>query len=98
MIFIFNINILDSQAGLVTMVMVLETVGLPPDDITIILAVDWLLDRCRTTINVIGDSIGAGIVNHMCKDELEKMEDDNMLGNAEENLPLTEKDNGELKA
>ena len=91
-------NILDSQAGLVTMVMVLETVGLPPDDITIILAVDWLLDRCRTTINVIGDSIGAGIVNHMCKDELEKMEDDNMLGNAEENLPLTEKDNGELKA
>ena len=28
-----------------TMVMVLETVGLPPDDITIILAVDWLLDR-----------------------------------------------------
>ena len=34
------------QAGLVTMVMVLETVGLPPDDITIILAVDWLLDRC----------------------------------------------------
>ena len=98
MISIFNINILDSQAGLVTMVMVLETVGLPPDDITIILAVDWLLDRCRTTINVIGDSIGAGIVNHMCKDELEKMEDDNMLGNAEENLPLTEKDNGELKA
>ena len=34
-----------SQAGLVTMVMVLETVGLPPQDVTIILAVDWLLDR-----------------------------------------------------
>ena len=33
------------QAGLVTMVMVLETVGLPPEDVTIILAVDWLLDR-----------------------------------------------------
>lgn len=58
------------QAGLVTMVMVLETVGLPPDDITIILAVDWLLDRCRTTINVLGDSIGAGIVNHLSKGEL----------------------------
>ena len=27
------------------MVMVLETVGLPPEDVTIILAVDWLLDR-----------------------------------------------------
>lgn len=33
------------QAGLVTMVMVLETVGLPAEDVTIILAVDWLLDR-----------------------------------------------------
>jgi len=33
------------QAGLVTMVMVLDTVGLPAQDVTIILAVDWLLDR-----------------------------------------------------
>ena len=33
------------QAGLVTMVMVLDTVGLPAEDVTIILAVDWLLDR-----------------------------------------------------
>ena len=27
------------------MVMVLDTVGLPAEDVTIILAVDWLLDR-----------------------------------------------------
>lgn len=31
------------QAGLVTMVMVLDTVGLPAKDVTIIIAVDWLL-------------------------------------------------------
>jgi len=31
------------QAGLVTMVMVLDTVGLPPEDVTLIIAVDWLL-------------------------------------------------------
>lgn len=31
------------QAGLVTMVMVLDTVGLPAEDVTLILAVDWLL-------------------------------------------------------
>ena len=86
------------QAGLVTMVMVLETVGLPPDDITIILAVDWLLDRCRTTINVIGDSIGAGIVNHLSQGELEAMDQDGVEAGGEECLPLTQKDNGELKA
>lgn len=31
------------QAGLVTLVMVLDTVGLPPEDISLILAVDWIL-------------------------------------------------------
>ncbi|XP_065166477.1 excitatory amino acid transporter 1-like [Atheta coriaria] len=58
------------QAGLVTMVMVLDTVGLPAEDVTLIIAVDWLLDRFRTTINVMGDSLGAGIVNHLSKGEL----------------------------
>ena len=31
------------QAGLVTMVIVLSAVGLPVDDITLILVVDWFL-------------------------------------------------------
>jgi len=62
------------QAGLVTMVMVLDTVGLPAEDVTLIFAVDWLLDRFRTSINVVGDSLGAGIVAHLSKKELEKMQ------------------------
>ena len=36
------------QAGLVTMIMVLDTVGLPAEDVALILAVDWLLDRFRS--------------------------------------------------
>lgn len=31
------------QAGLVTLVMVLDAVGLPPEDVSLILAVDWIL-------------------------------------------------------
>lgn len=27
-------------------------------------------DRCRTTVNVIGDSLGAGIVQHLSRNEL----------------------------
>merc|ERR1712066_1009346 len=62
------------QAGLVTMVMVLQTVGLPSTDVSLILAVDWLLDRFRTAINVLGDAFGAGIVYHLSKNELKKMD------------------------
>ncbi|MCP4566718.1 MAG: cation:dicarboxylase symporter family transporter [FCB group bacterium] len=50
------------QAGLVTMVLVLQAVGLPLDGIGLILAIDWFLDRCRTTVNVWGDSIGAAVI------------------------------------
>lgn len=50
------------EAGLVTMVIVLKAVGLPIEGIGLILTVDWLLDRFRTTINVWGDCVGAGII------------------------------------
>jgi len=50
------------EAGLVTMVIVLQTVGLPLDGIGLILAIDWFLDRCRTTVNVFGDAVGAAVV------------------------------------
>ena len=64
------------QAGLVTMVMVLDTVGLPSNLVSMILSVDWLLDRFRTAINVLGDSIGAGIVSHLSQKELEKVNEE----------------------
>ncbi|PWB83253.1 MAG: dicarboxylate/amino acid:cation symporter [Methylocystaceae bacterium] len=43
------------EAGLVTMTMVFRAVALPTDYIALLLTVDWLLDRCRTAINVMGD-------------------------------------------
>ncbi|OWR46882.1 high-affinity Na+-dependent glutamate transporter [Danaus plexippus plexippus] len=60
------------QAGLVTMVMVLDTVNLPAEDVSIILAVDWLLDRFRTTINVVCDALGAIIVTSLSQGDIEK--------------------------
>ncbi|KAF8777708.1 Excitatory amino acid transporter 1 like protein [Argiope bruennichi] len=61
------------QAGLVTMVMVLNVVGLPAEDVTLILVVDWILDRFRTTINVLGDAYGSAIVAHFSKNDLQDL-------------------------
>nr|CAD7453637.1 unnamed protein product [Timema tahoe] len=122
------------QAGLVTMVMVLDTVGLDSKDVTIILALPFwgkypsyqsgietgtprlvarcsddctmgqisvvvigiLRDRFRTTVNVIGDALGAGIVDHLSKGELARMtENAEELSDVEEHLmqPVGNKDN-----
>ena len=57
------------QAGLVTMVLVLTAVNLPLEGVGILLAVDWFLDRFRTTINVWGDGVGAAVVDQITKQQ-----------------------------
>lgn len=43
------------EAGIVTMTLVFNAVKLPVEYIPLLLTVDWFLDRCRTTVNVLGD-------------------------------------------
>ena len=50
------------EAGLVTMIIVLNAVGLPVEYIGLVLSVDWFLDRFRTAVNIFGDSVGAAVV------------------------------------
>ncbi len=59
------------EAGLVTMIIVLKAVNLPIEGIALILSVDWLLDRFRTTINVLGDAMGAAVVEKVLPAETE---------------------------
>ena len=63
------------EAGLVTMVIVLNAVGLPVEYIGLILSVDWLLDRFRTAVNVFGDSLGAAVVEKSFKRQAEALGD-----------------------
>jgi len=56
------------EAGLVTMVIVLKAVDLPIEGISLILVVDWFLDRCRTTVNVWGDSVCAAVIDRLESD------------------------------
>ncbi|XP_013416243.1 excitatory amino acid transporter 1-like [Lingula anatina] len=61
------------QAPLITLAIVLTAVGLPLNDIQLVLTVDWFLDRLLTSVNVLGSAIGAGIVGHLSRHDLNKM-------------------------
>lgn len=50
------------SAGLVLMIVVLESVGLNPAWIAIILPVDRILDMCRTVVNVTGDATVSSLI------------------------------------
>lgn len=50
------------HAGTVMMVVVLGAVGLPPHAVGLILAVDRVLDMCRTSVNVWSDCTAAAVV------------------------------------
>ncbi|XP_007432494.1 neutral amino acid transporter B(0) [Python bivittatus] len=48
--------------GVLTLAIILEAISLPTNDISLILAVDWLVDRTCTVLNVEGDAFGAGLL------------------------------------
>ena len=50
------------SVGMLSMVLVLESVGLPSEAIAILLPIDRLLDTTRTMVNVEGDMVGSLIV------------------------------------
>ena len=58
------------SAGMVTMLMVLQSVGLPVEAIAILLPIDRLLDAFRTSVNVEGDMVGSMVVQKVVKNAL----------------------------
>jgi Na+/H+-dicarboxylate symporter len=48
--------------GMITLTLVLKTVGVPVEGIALILGVDRILDMCRTAVNITGDSSCAVVV------------------------------------
>ena len=55
------------SAGMVTMIMVLQSVGLPAEAIAILLPIDRLLDTVRTVVNVQGDMMISVVVDRHTK-------------------------------
>ena len=53
------------SAGMVTMIVVLQSVGLPLEAIAILLPIDRLLDTVRTAVNVEDDMIASMVVQKL---------------------------------
>ena len=56
------------SAGMVTMIMVLQSVGLPAEAIAILLPIDRILDTVRTVVNVQGDMMISVVVDRNTQD------------------------------
>ncbi|XP_036392245.1 neutral amino acid transporter B(0) [Megalops cyprinoides] len=91
--------------GVLTLAIILEAVGLPTNDISLILAVDWLVDRTCTVINVEGDAFGAGLLQHFVDRtarpdggaELSEVKMEDAAPSKSEGSPLMAKSRAELE-
>uniref|UniRef100_A0AAX7THE3 Amino acid transporter n=1 Tax=Astatotilapia calliptera TaxID=8154 RepID=A0AAX7THE3_ASTCA len=65
--------------GIITIAIILEAIGLPTNDLSLMLAVDWIVDRTTTVVNVEGDALGAGILHHINQLEMKKHQQEGEL-------------------
>ncbi|XP_064089413.1 excitatory amino acid transporter-like isoform X2 [Macrobrachium nipponense] len=62
------------SAALVLILIVLTSVNLPAEDVSLLFTIDWLVDRFRTTNNMLGDCYTAAIVEYWSQGELQAMD------------------------
>jgi DAACS family dicarboxylate/amino acid:cation (Na+ or H+) symporter len=52
------------EAGIISLSLVLTSVGLPLEALPLLLTVDWIIARCRSVINVMSDMTVSIVLNH----------------------------------
>ncbi|MBX2974990.1 MAG: dicarboxylate/amino acid:cation symporter [Ignavibacteriaceae bacterium] len=57
--------------GIIMLIIILRSVGIPQEGIALILGVDRILDMCRTVVNVTGDAVAATVIATSEKENLE---------------------------
>lgn len=76
------------SAALVLMLIVLTAIDAPVADVSLLWAIDWFVDRCRTTNNMLGDCYCAAVVEALSRKELDAMDELNEKTRAEEEEKL----------
>jgi len=83
------------SAALVLMLIVLTAIDVPVQDVSLLWAVDWFVDRCRTTNNMLGDCYAAAVVEALSSKELSAMD---AVSNKKEKLEKIVVENHETEA
>ncbi|KAK7477592.1 hypothetical protein BaRGS_00031140 [Batillaria attramentaria] len=63
------------SASIVTLVIILTSLNIPVNDIALLFAVEWFLDRMRTPCNVISHTFCAAVTYQFCKNDLDPISD-----------------------
>ncbi|XP_043283977.1 excitatory amino acid transporter 3-like [Venturia canescens] len=65
------------NGGYMMLILVLNSIGIPASDVMLIITIDCLVDRFRTTVNIVADSLGAGVISHLTRNEeaLERLDE-----------------------
>ncbi|XP_074651037.1 excitatory amino acid transporter-like [Tubulanus polymorphus] len=58
------------SSSIVTLVIILSSIGIPTRDIAILFTVEWFLDRVRTTGNIVSHCFCAAFTDYYCKKDL----------------------------
>ncbi|XP_072394050.1 excitatory amino acid transporter 2-like [Diabrotica undecimpunctata] len=66
------------SSALIILFMVLSSIGIPNHNVSLLFAVDWLVDRFRTTNNMLGDCYTAAIVEKLSQQELHACKEDKL--------------------
>ncbi|XP_041356554.1 excitatory amino acid transporter 2-like isoform X1 [Gigantopelta aegis] len=62
------------SSSLVTLIIILTSMGIPSDGISLLFAIDWLMDRFRTCCNIISHTFCAAVTYQFCKKDLAKID------------------------
>ncbi|WAR28105.1 EAA2-like protein [Mya arenaria] len=63
------------SASIMTTIMVLSSMNIPAEDIALLLAIEWYLDRLRSTSSVVSHTICTAVVYSLCKGDLDKIDE-----------------------
>lgn len=63
------------SSSIVTLVMVLTSLNIPAGHISLLFAVEWYLDRIRTTSNIVSHTYCTAITYQFCKNDLKKLDE-----------------------